>query len=835
MEEQEIFLSALKIEAPSERTRFVETACADDLPLLERVKSLLRFHLQDQKFLSTPAVVQVSDALGTTALEDSLVAMSDVPPAHHSPMAAEGGIDRIGLHLLSKYFDPPSQQENIGRLAHYELLEVIGQGAFGTVFRAIDEKLQRIVAVKVIALDLAVASPARKRFLREAQVAAAVRHPNVVAIFAVEEFPIPYLVMEFVPGMTLQQRLNDEGPLDLEAVLRIAVQIAAGLDAAHQQNLIHRDIKPGNILLESGPNPAVKISDFGLARTSDDASISHSGMIAGTPLYMAPEQALGLTLDHRADLFSLGSVIYQMLSGRPPFRAPTTLAVMKRVVEDTPRSLEETIPEIPVWMRAIVQRLHAKKPEERFRSANELYTTLNECLDDIKNGPKQRSVLQSQSIETKQHQSRGQHSGKRVVLLLGTLLVGTLALLMYSGTLPRLVVLAKAVVDNEGLLLVDTSDPKLTYYLGEHQVILDSTSSTQTVPWPTGEHELKIFQEEWLVEHRTIFIKRGQTAVIARSHIPLQAAASERRVSKRVSDAKPSPTIRRLLSAEYTWSTPVSLGVNVNSTNEDSHPTLSADGLCLVFFSEGDGEEYGLFECRRQSTTDPFGPRVHLSNHLVPDANLNMTPTLSPDGLHLIFASHTDCTNLYQTHRATRDSPWEPAVLLSDAIVSDVHETYGRVTSDGLKLYFCSNRHDIVDDNLNIWRSERATREAPWPAPSLVEPRVNTLLLESCPHPLQNGRDLLFVRANGKSNNGFPVLLLHLGVLNDKGTYDVQVIDSPVEHSFWLAADEQTVIFSSTRPDGLGSLDLWQTQRVPVAAATDRPAAAEVTATGDSK
>ena len=148
------------------------------------------------------------------------------------------------------------------------------------------------------------------------------RHENVVQVYEVGEQPLPHLAMEFIPGETLQQRLDRTGPLDVSEVLRIGRQIAEGLSAAHACDLIHRDIKPANVLIEGGPQQRVKITDFGLARAADDASISQSGIIVGTPMFMSPEQALGHHIDQRADLFSLGSVLYQMASGRPPFRAP---------------------------------------------------------------------------------------------------------------------------------------------------------------------------------------------------------------------------------------------------------------------------------------------------------------------------------------------------------------------------------------------------------------------------------------------------------------------------------------------------------------------------------
>ncbi|HEY7425277.1 MAG TPA: serine/threonine-protein kinase, partial [Gemmataceae bacterium] len=165
---------------------------------------------------------------------------------------------------------------------------------------------------------------------------------------------------------TLQQKLDATGPLETAEMLRLAVQITRGLAAAHAQGIIHRDIKPSNILLEPGTETKVKLTDFGLARAADDASLTQSGVVAGTPLYMAPEQAQGDPIDHRTDLFSLGSVFYVMLTGRPPFRAPTALAVLKRVCEDRPRPIREIIPEVPAWLCDLISKLHAKKPAERF-------------------------------------------------------------------------------------------------------------------------------------------------------------------------------------------------------------------------------------------------------------------------------------------------------------------------------------------------------------------------------------------------------------------------------------------------------------------------------------
>src|SRR5262249_14681960 len=164
----------------------------------------------------------------------------------------------------------------LGRLGHYEVLEVVGRGGMGVVLRAFDERLHRVVAIKVMAAQLATSATARKHFTREAQAAAAVSHDHVVTIHAVEEADgLPYLVMQYVAGMSLQERLNREGPLQLPEVLRIGTQVAAGLAAAHAQGLVHRDVKPANILLENGVE-RVKLTDFGLAQAADDASLSQS-------------------------------------------------------------------------------------------------------------------------------------------------------------------------------------------------------------------------------------------------------------------------------------------------------------------------------------------------------------------------------------------------------------------------------------------------------------------------------------------------------------------------------------------------------------------------------
>ncbi|MEX0711198.1 MAG: protein kinase, partial [Pirellulales bacterium] len=291
-------------------------------------------------------------------------------------VSGEGAAADASLGFLA-----PSEEPNmLGRLGTYEVIGLVGQGGMGLVLKAFDRILHRNVAIKVLAPQLAASAVARRRFAREARAAAAVVHEHVIAIHAVAEFGgLPYLVMPYVAGKSLQQRIEQTGPLEVPEVLRIGRQIAAGLAAAHAQGLVHRDIKPANVLLENGVERVV-LTDFGLARSADEASLTHSGVVAGTPQYMAPEQARGEPLDQRADLFSLGSVMYAMCTGRPPFRAPTAVAVLRRISDEQPRPIRDLNPAIPDWLAEIIDKLHAKDPADRFQTAGEVADLLEQYL-----------------------------------------------------------------------------------------------------------------------------------------------------------------------------------------------------------------------------------------------------------------------------------------------------------------------------------------------------------------------------------------------------------------------------------------------------------------------
>ncbi len=363
---------------------------AGDLPLPEC--SALESHIQQcppcqetLEHLTEDSVVQRGED-GPGSSQPGLLRLLEECQEHSTPhqcdteplpaQSAAGAGDQGLTSIASAPLMPGAQ----GRLRHYEILKEIGQGGHGSVFKAFDRKLQRLVAIKILAPPLADIPRARQCFVREARAAAAVSSEFTVSVYAVEELPTPFLVMEHIEGPTLQQKLDQQGPLELHEVLRLGRQIAEGLAAAHSRGLIHRDIKPANILLEAGQT--ARISDFGLARAADDAGLTQSGLISGTPLYMAPEQAQEEEVDHRTDLFSLGSVLYAMCTGLPPFPAPTSLAVLQRVCEETPRPIRDINPNIPSWLCDLITRLHAKKPADRYASAREVADLLGRRWPD---------------------------------------------------------------------------------------------------------------------------------------------------------------------------------------------------------------------------------------------------------------------------------------------------------------------------------------------------------------------------------------------------------------------------------------------------------------------
>lgn len=282
------------------------------------------------------------------------------------------------------FLEPSDDPAYIGKLQHFQIARVIGRGGMGIVLEAFDTHLHRNVAVKVLNPSYQANDVAKQRFCREGRAAAAISHEHVVPMYHVakaQQGEVAYLVMQLIEGETLENRLRPGQPLPAREVARLGMQIAAGLSAAHKKEMIHRDIKPANIMIETETN-RVKLTDFGLARASDDIKLTQTGMITGTPLYMSPEQTLGEATDERSDLFSLGAVLYEMATGTAPFQASTALGVMQKIMNHTPDQPHQVNPQIKRPLSELIMSLLAKKPDDRPESAAAVATALASIVNE---------------------------------------------------------------------------------------------------------------------------------------------------------------------------------------------------------------------------------------------------------------------------------------------------------------------------------------------------------------------------------------------------------------------------------------------------------------------
>jgi serine/threonine-protein kinase len=263
---------------------------------------------------------------------------------------------------------------------HYELDTEIGRGGMGVVYRAKDRRLKRTVAIKVLPPELAFRSEIKTRFLREAETAAQLNHPNIVDIYAVDEAEgIVYFVMAYITGDNLAKRLHDHGVLSVDETRRTLRDVADALAYAHERGVIHRDIKPDNILID-GQSGRPMVTDFGIARaiSEGDSRLTATGIAIGTPTYMSPEQAAGeRTIDGRSDLYSLGILGYQMLTGEPPFIANSTPAILVKHISERPTPIEQRRAELPQDLARVIMQLLEKDPAARFPSAASVVTALD--------------------------------------------------------------------------------------------------------------------------------------------------------------------------------------------------------------------------------------------------------------------------------------------------------------------------------------------------------------------------------------------------------------------------------------------------------------------------
>jgi len=342
---EEIFGAALDL--PTEdRSAYLARTCRGSPELRNLVEKLLCEHQRMGGFLEEP-----------------LLARNDASPPPPT----------VSAHILTAGH----------KLGRYIVVEPIGSGGMGTVYRARDQKLERVVAIKILSPGLVTGDEVRRRFRKEALALAKLSHPHIAAVYDVgEQDGVDYLVMECVPGQTLAARLKN-GPLPIEDATLIVSQIAGALEEAHENGVIHRDLKPANVMIT--PKGHAKVLDFGIAKllaplTPDATASIETGLIVGTPPYMSPEQAKGNTVDARSDLWSLGVIYYQLLAGRTPFQGDGNIAVLHAIIMDSPPSLLEFRPDAPQLANQIICRSLEKNPANRYQSASEVVRETSDLL-----------------------------------------------------------------------------------------------------------------------------------------------------------------------------------------------------------------------------------------------------------------------------------------------------------------------------------------------------------------------------------------------------------------------------------------------------------------------
>ncbi len=411
---------------------------------------------------------------------------------------------------------------SLGRLDHYALREVIGHGSMGVVFQAFDEKLRRIVAVKVLSPAWASRTDARERFLREARAAATIRDQHVVTVHSVEECRgLPYLVMEFIAGGSLEDWLDRDNTISVEEAVRLGREVALGLTAAHNLGLIHRDIKPANILLD-GPGRCVKITDFGLARTVDDASLTQDGIVVGTPQFMAPEQARGEPIDHRVDLFSLGGVLYRLCTNRLPFDGDGTRAVLSRLADHVPASMRELNPDVPEWLDQLVARLLAKDPQRRVQAASQVAELLSQgsagATPDLLPAVADIPALAKTLPRRRRRLALAAAAASLAAASLG--LAESSGVTHLSATLIR-------VFTPQGVLSIAVDDPDIKVSIEGEEGIVITGPGSQEVRLRPGSYRLSATRDGKTLKDELITITRGGKRVVTINREPSGATPAD--------------------------------------------------------------------------------------------------------------------------------------------------------------------------------------------------------------------------------------------------------------------------------------------------------------------
>ncbi|MCA9138143.1 MAG: serine/threonine-protein kinase [Planctomycetales bacterium] len=702
------------------------------------------------------------------------------------------------LSAFRDFLAPSELPEVIGLLDGYEIIELLGEGGMGVVFKARDPRLNRVVAVKVMSPRLS-GNPAHvRRFNREAQLAAAVRHDHLVTIYAVGQWrERPYLVMELIDGGTLREMLNTQSRLSASEVIRLGQQISAGLDAAHSAGLVHRDIKPANVLFERTTGRA-KITDFGLAYQAESDGLTETGKAIGTPKYMAPEQAKGLPVDQRTDLFSLGSLLYALCVGHSPFEADSVVSTIRRLCDQPEEPIGNCVDNIPQELAAIIHAMLRKDPDERIQTAAEVQQRLAKLASS--------ETLTPSAIA----RPAGAPSNPRKYLA-PLFAAATIVVLLLTASeslgWTQLTTQVIRIVRPDGEIVIDVSDPAIDVsVVGDH--VSFSRKGSSTVSVRPGQYKVTLSQdgrpiktEVFSIEsrgHREVTMTfQGKSPTTAGDHVaatiapkqmliePPHKSIDPEEVIGRWSDPIPlgfpklddeivsRPEISRdglLLiyesdraggygrtdlwmtmrdSTDQPFGQPVNLGPDINSEAKDSDPCLSADQCSLIFNSSshrGGAGKNDLYVSTRKSKRDRFSAATRIEG-MLNGIRSESGATLSPDGLTMIFASEREGRKqkeeLWTTRRVTVTDPFSKITSLGLSINSNGRDKSPFLTADGLQLWFVSDRYG-TSGGRDLWVCVRQSDNEPFGEPINAGPQINSTADEESPTLTGDGKLLFF-------------------------------------------------------------------------------------------
>lgn len=702
MDELELFAAATEIESPHTRKAWLREVCAADVELRRSVEALLDHYDPHDSFLEQP-LIEVASTF-TTARGDTDTdtgrSKSDTQPAS------------VDLSVDLKFLSPTSRVDGLGKLGDYEILDVIGQGGMGVVLLGFDAKLERQVAIKVLSPGSPDDAMVRERFLREARLAAAVPHPNVVATYSVEDGDVPFIVMEYVPGETLSEFISCRQELNEITIVSFAKQIAAGLAASHRYGLIHRDIKPGNVLIESGTQ-CIKLTDFGLATRDGQASLTRTGTITGTPQYMSPEQAMGRRVDHRTDLFSLGSTLYAMGTGKPPFELTTLVALARQICDEPHLPMRERNASLSEWLSDFVDRLLAKDPGQRFQSATEVAQLLEAYHQHLKHP----SQIPAPGFQKGSSRSASPRWWFAVVSCLLLITIG-LELFGVTGIASTVIRLAAG----QGTLVIRVVDPDVKVTVkGEGVAIRWDGNDLSLRP---GDYDVVATKDDQPIRRELISISRNDkhlfdVAIESGSTVPSQQRQlakqqiteqqiAEQQTNETAVSAGPAvssnPIAGRLVSPDWQWSEPMNLGPHVNSSYVETRGWLTDDELRMVFSRLGK-----IWEATRSRNDVPFEASRQLGPAIQGDWNTKGV-WLSPDGRMLAFdraGAAGPIDTIMFAHRASVSEPFAAPVD------SRIWGLYPSFTEDQRLMVFgrATNQWRVPDQRA-MWSCRRRTTKS---------------------------------------------------------------------------------------------------------------------------